>query len=184
MARAISTNRSSGAVAEGIYQIMIKDSEEAVSKEGNDMVVLTMSVIRNGQVSDSQFKDWLTFGSANWKFDQLHDALELEEGKRITYAYYKGKTIYASLIREYYGERINNKIKTYLAPDDALDLLKREQEAGDDGDLGLDLEDVVLEDDDGVLDLEEAPVERAAAKRGRPKQQAVAEMEPDDLDDI
>ena len=184
MARPISTNRTSGAVAEGIYQLMITDSEETVSKEGNDMVVLKMAVIRNGQVGGSNIRDHIVFGSADWKFDQLHDALELEEGKRITYTYYKGKTIYASLIRELYGERISNKIKTYLAPDVALDLIKREQEGDSDG-LGLDLDDVVLEDDDDMPAIEETRKPAStAAKRGRPKQQAVAEMEPDDLDDI
>lgn len=179
MARAISTNRTSGAVAEGVWLLQIVDSEESISKEGNDMVVLSLAVVRNGQATGGVLKDYLTFGSAQWKFDALHDALEIEEGKKITYAYYKGKTLYAFLTRDFYEGRVNNKVKNYLAPDAAQEQIARQKEAENGGDPLMD--DLGVEDSDEEITPAYEETRKTAAKRGRPKA-AVAELEDEDFE--
>lgn len=178
MARKISTSRTagSGVVKDGIYQLVITDAEEKVSSSGNDMVKLTLAVLRGGRPAGRTLLDHLVFSEeAQWKFDNLHDALEVEEGKEIDYRYYKGKKVYASLITDEYNGNVNNKIKTYLPADIALSLLEKQQVAEVDDD----------EEEEGFV----APAPKKAAtaaaasspaRRGRPSRPAIAEMEDDD----
>lgn len=173
MPRKISTTRTgnSGLVKDGIYLLQIVDSEETVSSSGNDMVKLKLAIVRGGRASGRTMLDNLVFSeAAQWKFDNLHDALEVEEGKDIDYRYYKGKKVYASVISEEYNGNINNKVKTYLNQDMARTLLEKQ--------VGAEQED----DSEDAPSFEETRTPVAASGspvRGR-KRQAVAELEEDD----
>lgn len=183
MARKISTSRSaaSGVVKDGIYQLVVVDAEEKVSSSGNDMVKLTLAILRGGRPAGRTLLDHLVFSEeAQWKFDNLHDALEIEEGKEIDYRYYKGKKVYASLITDEYNGMVNNKVKTYLPADIALSLLEKQQVAEVDDDE---------EEEEGFVaptpkQDTRKPAATAAtnvpARRGRPSRPVVAEMEDDD----
>lgn len=189
MPRKISTTRTSNSTAlkDGVYQLLIVESDEAVSKSGNDMVVLTLQVVKGSRRFGREIKDYMVYpeddleedeqDKYSWKFDQLHNALNLEEGQTIDYRFYKGKKIYASLITDIYGDNINNKVNKYLSEDVALTLIE-EQEESDSGSDGLG-----VEGDTPAYEENRKP-ESTTAKRGRPSRQAatVAEMEPDDDD--
>lgn len=177
MARKINTSRTSGSgtVKDGIYQMIVVDAVEGKSQSGNDMVTLQLAIYRNGRAMGRLIWDYLIFDEEGlpedekkfqWKWDQFHDALGIEEDLEITAKWYKGKRVYASLTTDEYGGNVKNKIKAYLNPDVATDLLDK-QAAG--------------QDEDGFV----APAQTqepvaTAAKRGRPKTQP-AEMEAEEM---
>lgn len=184
MARKINTTRTSGSgtLPDGIYQLAVTDAVDDTSKSGNEMITLSLQVIRGGRPVGRVIRDYLIFDDDDpknekhqWKIDQFHDALQLEEGQEITCKYYKGKRIYASLFSEEYNGNVNNKIKTYLDPDVARNLLEKQSEMDAEDD---DLTAPVYDEDDTRKPA------KAGAKRGRPARQAVAEMEDGDEQDM
>lgn len=180
MARKFSTNRTSnsGTLKDGVYLLQITDAEEVTARSGNEMIKLTMNVVVGGKPNGRTIFDNLVFTEkAQWKFDNLHDALEVEEGKEIDCRYYRSKRVYASLITDAYEGKVNNKVDRYLAPHEAELIL---------GQAGDDLDDENSDDDD---DLVTTPVGRAAAARqssaapagrGRPRRAQPAELDEDD----
>lgn len=185
----INTKRSAGenVVKEGIYQLVVTAAEEKTSASGNDMIQLQLARIRNGRPFGRTIFDNLVFAfddegnnKAQFRFDQFHDALEVEEDMEITCKWYKGKKVYAYLITDAYGGNVNNKVKNYLPPEVALDLLEKQAASDEDEDELASIPD----------DTHKPPAPAASngtAKRGRPRIQAaasVAEMEDSEDDDI
>jgi hypothetical protein len=183
MPRQINTNRTSGSTTakDGVYQLLIVESEEAVSKSsGNDMVVLTLQIIKGSKRIGREIKDYMVYPEEDleedeedkyqWKFDQLHNALDVPEGKVIDYRYYKGKKIYAKLKTEMYGDNTNNKIDKYLPEDVAISLIEEQ--------TGASMNDLLNEE--SKYEEDRTPVQAATAKRGRPAKQQVAELDDDD----
>lgn len=181
MPRKINTTRTAntGTLKDGIYPMVVLDAEETTSKSGNDMIALQLSVTKNGKPVGRVIYDWLVFDDEGakdedkkrqWKFDQFHDALGVDEGMAITYKWYKGKKFFATLVTDEHQGKIKNKVDSYLDPEVAQDLLaKRSEDMGDQED-----------EDEDELDTTPAPEPakaKAQTKRGR---QPVAEMEEED----
>jgi hypothetical protein len=176
MARRISTSRTgnSGAVKDGIYEVEILDAVEKTAQSGNDMIELRMAIVRNGKVSGSSIWDYLIFNDEDpdktqWKFDQLHDSMEVEEGLEITASWYKGRRAYASLITDTYNGRVSNKVKAYVIPEVAQKVIAQQNAAGQEAGI----------DTDAAANRQQA----AQRGRGRPAKQAqtVADMEEDTM---
>lgn len=134
MARKINTSRTgnSGVVKDGIYELIVLDAEESTFKSGNEGIVLHLSLVRESGPYGREIRDYLTFDPEDaedadkknqWKFDQLHDALEVPEGIEITAKYYKNKRVFASLVTDEYQGNVNNRVRTYLAPDIAREMM-------------------------------------------------------------
>lgn len=183
MARKISTTRSSNssALPDGIYQLLITDAVEGTSSSGNEQITLSLSVLRGGRPVGRSIRHYLTFDDPRdkekknqWKWDQLHEALELDEGQEITATFYKGKKVYATLNSEEYQGRINNKVRYFMTPEAALS--KLEEQVSD----GLDDFDTSVSDIDDD-ESEEEVISRPKATRGRPRTQQVAELEEEDM---
>lgn len=181
MARKINTGRTSGSgtVKDGIYEMIVVEAVEGKSQSQNDMVTLQLAIFRNGRAAGRLIWDYLIFDDEDlkeddpnyqkfqWKWDQFHDALGIEEDLEITAKYYKGKRVFASLTTDEYGGNVKNKIKAYLNADVALNLLEK-QNAG--------------QDEDGFVETPQVTQESSvsSAKRGRPKTQP-AEMEEESM---
>lgn len=185
MARPIDTTRSSnsGLFSDGIYKLVVIDSEEMVSKSGNDMVKISLAVLKNGKPVGKAMRDYLVFSEeAQWKFDQFHDALQLEEGKKILYTFYKGKTVYASITSEEYEGRVNNKIVEYYAPDVAKGILAKRNGGADVVD---DIPALTSDDEDDIPfeTIQPAAAQKrqtaTAGNKGKNRSQ-VAELDEDD----
>lgn len=170
MARKVNTTRSgnSGVLKDGIYPMVVLDVEEKVSKNGNDQIVLQLAVLKGGKPSGRTIWDYLVFDDEDadeedrknqWKFDQFHDALDVEEGLEVSAKWYKNRRFYASLYTDEYNGKVSNKIRAYLNPDVAKDLLARQ--SGESGAIEND-------DDTESSETEEvtpsSPVAREAAK--------------------
>jgi hypothetical protein len=144
------------------------------------MVVLTLQIIKGSKRIGREIKDYMVYPEEDleedeedkyqWKFDQLHNALDVPEGKVIDYRYYKGKKIYAKLKTEMYGDNTNNKIDKYLPEDVAVSLIEEQ--------TGASMNDLLNEE--SKYEEDRTPVQAAAAKRGRPAKQRVAELDDDD----
>lgn len=130
MARTLNTGvRGSNLHREGIVLLRCENAFEGVAQSsGNEQIILTWSVMRNGQRFGQAIVDYLTLTeAAQWRLDQLFDALDAPENLDIEAPWFKGKEVYARIYVDTYGEEPRNKVKAYMTEESALKKINQEQ---------------------------------------------------------
>jgi hypothetical protein len=107
----------------GIYEVEIISAEEKTSRAGNDMIVLKVQVLQDGETKGGKIMEHLVFSpKAVWKVDQVRQALgetivpdEEVEVEADDFIAKRGKV--ALIIDE--DDARWNRIDYWIAPDDA-----------------------------------------------------------------
>lgn len=110
-------------VPPGEYTLRVVEAEEDTSKNGNDMIKLTLVVVKDNGKDGPRLFDYLVFSESSfWKIDTfLKSAGEHPgEGASVDLAAEKciGWTVRAKLKIESYDGRESNKIESYLFEDE------------------------------------------------------------------
>jgi hypothetical protein len=113
-------------IAEGTYEVLVKEAEVTKSKSGNDMIKVTLVIRDDVKQPHQKRKVWdylVDTEKAKFKFNVLAKALNIPDGSKIaTIAEFAKAILYASLRIEikheednYNGEtKIRERIAKYL----------------------------------------------------------------------